>query len=336
QKKGVKITQIGGGNNENLRLLKDNNINVIENFALKKFSFKTTKKLRAFIKGNKFDIVHLFISKDIKIAIPAVYNLPIKVVAYFGSASVHWYDPTAYLGVLNPRINAIICNSQFVYNHMVKQLFGNQKQKAVKIYKGYGEDWFNEVKPFNFEGLNISEKAIKIAIVGRNTKVKGFSYFMEAAAKMYKYKNVHFIVIGRDTDNAAMQLLKKEAKNSENIHLLGHRTDVVSILKSIDIYTQTSLSEGFGRAISEAMSVEKPIVMTNAGGCTELIETNKSGLVVPKKNAEAIANAWKKLIDDEHFRLQMGEHAQQRMFKKFNIKNTINKTQNLYLELVNS
>ena len=49
---------------------------------------------------------------------------------------------------------------------------------------------------------------------------------------------------------------------------------------------QTSLEEGFGRAISEAMSVGKPIVMTDAGGCTELIDEH-SGIIVPKKKSES-------------------------------------------------
>ncbi len=118
--------------------------------------------------------------------------------------------------------------------------------------------------------------------------------------------------------------------------MLGHRKDVLSLLKGMDIYTQTSLSEGLGRAISEAMCFGKPIVMTNAGGCTELIEDGKSGFITKKKNGNSIANALEILIKNSELRTQMGAQAKKRISDHFNIENTINDTFKLYNYFTNN
>ena len=115
---------------------------------------------------------------------------------------------------------------------------------------------------------------------------------------------------------------------------MGKRNDVISILKSIDIYAQTSIDEGFGRAISEAMCLGKPIVMTDAGGCTELIDEN-SGLIVPIKDSKAIGKAITTLINDDSLRKQMGINAKKRIQEVYHIDKTVEDTLKVYKQLLN-
>jgi len=330
--KGVDITYIGNGKEENLKLLQKNNITVIENFFTGSFNLSFIKKLREFILKNEFEIMHLFIAKQLRYSIPSTLNLPIKIVAYFGSSSLHWHDPSAYLTFLSPRVNKIICNSEYVFQHVKKQLI--KKNKAVKIYKGYDKNWFNDVIAFDYTTLGIPKNDLIICTVARNTKVKGIKYFIEASKELSDYKNVHFIIIGGKTNTAKVHKSIKNFSNHKNIHLLGYRKDVISLIKGADIYTQTSLSEGLGRAISEAMCLRKPIVMTDAGGCTELIEDGKSGIIVPIKSPIAIAKAWKELVKSSELRLNMGKAAQQAIKDNFNIQTTIEETYQLYKKLL--
>ena len=64
---------------------------------------------------------------------------------------------------------------------MLKQLFGKNKNKPVKIYKGYNSEWFNSIAPFDFSEVNIPKDAIKVAYVGNHRKVKGTKYFLESS-----------------------------------------------------------------------------------------------------------------------------------------------------------
>ena len=108
---------------------------------------------------------------------------------------------------------------------------------------------------------------------------------------------------------------------------------MISILKSADIYVQTSLEEGFGRAISEAMSVGKPIIMTDAGGCTELIDES-CGIITPTRNPEAVGKAISSLVNNDELRLQMGINAQKRIEKVYHIHDTVEDTMELYKQLL--
>ena len=81
------------------------------------------------------------------------------------------------------------------------------------------------------------------------------------------------------------------------------------------------------------MSVGKPIVMTNAGGCTELID-EQSGIIVPIKNSKAIGEAISKLVNDNSLRLEIGKNAEQRIQTVYHINDTIKDTLNLYKQLL--
>ena len=82
------------------------------------------------------------------------------------------------------------------------------------------------------------------------------------------------------------------------------------------------------------MSVGKPIVMTNAGGCTELIDEN-SGIITPIKDPEAIGKAISSLVNNDELRKKMGENGRKRIENVYHINETVNDTLKLYKRLLN-
>lgn len=333
QKKGVHIQLIGEASKDVKSHLLELEIPYQPLFPKNKIDRNYIQQLKKFVVENKIDIVHFLDGKASRSGLIALKNVKVKIVIYFGSASLHWYDPTSYLTYLNTRVDKIICNSQFVYDHVKKQLFGKNKNKPVKIYKGYNPEWFNSIAPFDFSEVNIPKDAIKVAYVGNHRKVKGTKYFLESSYHLTSTKEIHFIVIGERTNEGNLAEIARKSPIADRIHLLGKRNDVVSILKSTDIYAQTSLSEGFGRAISEAMSVENPVVMTNAGGCTELID-KETGIVVPLRDSKAIGKAISNLAENDSLRQEMGKLAKKRIQNMYHIQKTIEDTFNLYKELL--
>lgn len=303
-------------------------------FPTKSIDKQYTEKFRTLLKEHQIDLVHFVDGKSARNGLPALKGTKIKSVIYFGSASLHWYDPTSYFTYLSPQIDAIVGNSDFVHHHVKTQLFGKSKEKAVRIFKGYNPDWFVDAQPADLTEFGIQKDDLVVCLVGNHRKVKGTKYYLESSYYLETEKNVHYILIGDNTQNGSFQKIKDGSPMKDRIHLLGRRNDVVPILKSCDIYAQTSLEEGFGRAISEAMSVGKPIVMTDAGGCTELIDEN-SGIIVPLKDSKAIGAAISKLLNDDALRNRMGENAQNRINTVYHINETINDTLNLYQRLLN-
>lgn len=332
--KGANVTTIGKFSEEIKAILEKNGIKYIDLFPEKKIDSKFIKKVKEILLEERFDVVQFLqgkLSRNILMAIDK--KNPIKTVSYMGSVSIHWYDPFAYYTYLNPKLDKIICNSNFVFQHVKKQFFGKNKQKPVMIYKGYNSSWFKDVQAFDYTELGISKEAIIVAFVGNHRKVKGTNYFLESASYLKSDKEIHYIVIGENSNRPNLVKIANETPISKNIHFLGFRSDAVSLIKGADIYAQTSITEGLGRAISEAMCVEKPIVMTSAGGCTELIDEN-SGIITPIKDPKKIGESISKLANNDSLRIKMGKNAKQRIDTTLSSEKTVDQYFNLYTSLV--
>lgn len=331
--KGVQMHLVGEVSDEVLEEINRKDIAFTSLFPLKKYDKEYAEKLREFIDQKHIQIVHFLDGKALRSGLISLKHHPVKIVVYFGSVSLHWYDPTSYLTYLNSRIDKIICNSNFVFEHVKRQLKSKYKHKAVRVFKGYNPDWFEHIQPKDLSEFGIPKEAMVITLLGNHRKVKGTEYFINSSHYIQTDKEVHYLVVGNKTDNSQLRSLASKSPLKDNIHLLGKRNDAVSILKSSDIYAQTSLSEGFGRAISEAMSVGKPVVMTDAGGCTELIDA-ESGIVVPIKDANGIGLALSKLINNDEVRVRMGKNARKRIASVYHIDTTVEETLDVYRSLL--
>jgi glycosyltransferase involved in cell wall biosynthesis len=336
KKENVTKTVVTGKFSDEIQTyFKEKNIETIYAYPKSKFDKTYSNKIEQIIQTNKIEIVQFFSGSLSRSILRYVKKRDLKYVTYFGSVSLYWHDISSYFTYLNPKIDSIICNSNYVYNHVKKQLFGKNKQKAVMIYKGYDSLWFKDVTAFDYDKLSIPQESIKVCFVGNHRKVKGTKYFIESSYFLNSTEDIHYFVIGNNTDINEFKEIAKNSPITKKIHFLGLRTDAVSLVKGCDIYVQTSLSEGLGRAISEAMSVEKPIVMTNAGGCTELIDQS-SGIVVPLKDSKSIGKAISKLANNKELRNEMGKNAKKRIDNQLNISINVDETLKLYQSLLNS
>lgn len=334
QNKGINIKVIGFYDTK----VKDffdkkgiNNSNAFPKATIDKHYIHDVKNI---IVNENIDILHVLDGKSLRNCVLAVKKEKVKLITYFGSASLYWHDLSSYLTYLNPRVDKIICNSIYVFDHVKKQLFKKNKNKAIKIYKGYDPNWFESVTPFDYSSMGISKNSMVVTLAGTNTKNKRITDFIKSSKFLSTKKEVHYIIIGKFTENKNLEKFKNESPIKNNIHILGLRTDAVSLIKGSDIYVQTSLSEGFGRAISEAMSVGKPIIMTDAGGCTELIDKS-CGIITPTKNPSAVGSAISSLVNNDKLRIEMGSNAKKRMKKVYHINDTAEDTFQLYKQLLN-
>ena len=315
-------------------IFKTNNITTYNLFPKKKIDTDFAKKIEAIIDTNNIEIVQFFSGKASRSILFRKKKEGIKYVTFMGSISLHWYDPTSYLTFLSPKIDKIICVSNFVETHVKNQLFGKNKDKTAQIYEGYSTDWFTDLPSINYETYNIPKEATVVCFVGNHRKVKGTKYFVESSYYLNSTKNIHYVLIGNRTDADEFKKIAENSPIKDNIHFLGVKKNAVPYIKGCDIYVQTSLSEGLCRAICEALSVKKPVIMTNAGGCTELVDKN-SGIIVPLKSPKNIGNAISKLSEDKDLQNKLGDNGNLRIKNLFNIEKTADGFNDLYINILN-
>jgi len=183
--------------------------------------------------------------------------------------------------------------------------------------------------------LNIPEDAFVIGITARFHPVKNHVGFLKAARILLKtHPDVHFIMVGTNVDknNTALTDIANSSGLQKNVHMLGNRQDIPDVVNSYDVAALTSLGEAFPLTLGEAMASAIPCVATDVGDNKFIIED--TGRIVPTKDNQALANAWKELVEmDKQSFKELGEAALNRTLKNFTLKKQVQKHENLYISL---
>jgi len=145
--------------------------------------------------------------------------------------------------------------------------------------------------------LGVPADGILIGAVGNLNRFKGYTYFLQAAAKIReRVDRVRFLIVGRrlDTDVAYSEHLLQQTAAlglQENVIFAGFRDDVPRVLAALDVFVLSSVLESCPLALLEAMAMKTPVVATDVGAVSEMVEHGRTGFVVPPADAEALAEA---------------------------------------------
>ena len=186
------------------------------------------------------------------------------------------------------------------------------------------------------EELGLNKDATLIGLVARYHPMKDHINFLKALALIIRgYPNVHAILIGDDINETNKELMKSisELNISKNVHLLGRRDDIPRLTASFDISSSSSsYGEAFPNVIGEAMACGVPCVVTDVGDSARII--GNTGIVVPPKNPEALANGLRKMIKiGEKERKRLGILARKRIIENYSIEKIVKQYERLYEEI---
>jgi glycosyltransferase involved in cell wall biosynthesis len=278
--------------------------------------------------------MHFTYSKAITNGLLAARGFNIITVGYIGALSVHWYDPFAYFSFLNRRIDKLICLSDGVEEHLLKQAPDRLTNKTLRIYKGYDPAWLKDVIPADRKKTGIPENAFVVCCVANVRKIKGVEYLVRSADYLPENLPVWFLLVGKGSDSGKMKKIIGKTKYFDKFITIGYSKDPLSYTSLCDIYIQPSISEGLGRSVIEAMCLSKPVIVTNRGGAKELVKEGINGYVVRVKSAPAIAVTIMKCYENRETLSSIGEKARERILNDFNPQTTIDMTYNLYKDLL--
>ena len=172
--------------------------------------------------------------------------------------------------------------------------------------------------------------------VAKLREEKGTRYLIESAAKVLGiFPKTNLLIAG---DGPLLEELKKLSEKlgiSDRVLFAGFRNDIPVILSIIDIFVIPSITEGSPLALLEAMAMGKPIVATNVGGIVEILRDGETGLLVPSKDPEAIAEKIVHLLRNEAESRKLGLRAREEG-KKYDIRSHVQKLAVHYDELISS
>jgi len=213
-------------------------------------------------------------------------------------------------------------------------------EKVITVPLGLELDRFLSIDgpSGNLRGeLGLSEGDILIGNVQRLVPTKGHRYLFKSIQLLKEIRpEVRFVIAGDGEMRGELEQLAENLGLKENIYFLGFRKDVDNVYADSDAIVFPSLTEGSPIAIIEALASARPVVATDVGGISELIDEGKCGFVVPAKDPRALTEALLKLIRDEGLRKSFGENARSKVYPHLSHTRLVKDMEKIYLELVNS
>lgn len=331
QQAGVQVTIMTYGDAEYATKFRQVGIRVIDFHPQKKFSREAVRRIRQELITGGYHILHLFNSKAIVNGIRAARNLPVKVVLYRGyTGNIHWYDPTAYLKYLHPRVDKITCLAKSIEEDLQAQLFFD-KRKTITINKGHSLDWYADVQPVSREEIAASPEDFVITCAANARRMKGIRYLIQATYHLPENLPIHLFLVGNNMDTTDLQKLTEKSPNRDRIHVLGFRKDSLRIVAASDVFVLPSIKgEATTKAVMEAMSLGVPVIATSIAGNRELAIHRQSAYVIPPRDPKAIAGAILELYHHPALRHELGQKGRQHVATNFTIQKTIAETKALY------
>jgi glycosyltransferase involved in cell wall biosynthesis len=160
---------------------------------------------------------------------------------------------------------------------------------------------------------------------------KGQKYLVAAAARVVReLPDTRFLIIGEGDLKDSLERQIRELGLDRHVLLTGFRPDVLGLMKSFDLFVMSSVTEGLGSAMLEAMAATRAVVGTRAGGIPEAVAHDVTGLLVPTHDERALAEAIVQLLGDPERRQRFGEAGRARIIEEFSVDRMVQRTVEAY------
>ena len=228
------------------------------------------------------------------------------------------------------QVDCFIAASEAIRQMLVAD--GIPTSRTVTIHEGIDVEHVAAAERVNVhETFWLPHHAPIVGNVAALVPHKGQRYLVEAAhLVVQEVPDARFVILGEGELREHLERQVKEYHLEKHVLLPGFRTDVLGCIKGFDLFVMSSVTEGLGTSLLDAMGCAKPIVATDAGGIPEVVEHGVTGTVVPARDARAMATAIVELLRDETRRQKMGQAGLARVKAGFTVERMVAATAKVY------
>ena len=298
-----------------------------------KFVWKVITKLRECVKKYQIDLVYSPGSSGLSNALFATIGTKARNIGYRGTqAKVKRGDFTYYLGILNPRVSHIICETEDISDYLSDGYV--RPDRLSVILKPYDVEWVKEACLCPKQVEEIPEGAVTCVYIGSCKKrpFKGLTCLLQAFHQI-EDKNVHLLFIG-DYDQSDWELAKK-GPSSGRIHFMGQQYDAVNYLPNRDIFILPSIRDASPRVVREAMACGLPCIVSDIPGARDLVVNGETGILFPAGDSESLALAINYLLAHKEERVLMGKAGKDRVETSFRVDDYVRNFEKLFQDVYN-
>jgi glycosyltransferase involved in cell wall biosynthesis len=195
----------------------------------------------------------------------------------------------------------------------------------------------NVFKPIDVKKI-VAENTIVIGTIKSLAPIYGIDILIRAFKKVVDAKpeiKLKLLIVGGGVGEQEYKGLVKQLNIQEHVVFTGkvEYNKVVEYHNMIDIFVNVSRNESFGVSVLEASACKKPVIVSNVGGLPEVVDPEKTGIIVPPVDIEATANALIRLVENETLRNEMGQNGRDKVNKEYNWDRNIEQMIDVYKQL---
>jgi L-malate glycosyltransferase len=296
-------------------------------------------RLAFFLRKNNFQIVHTHDLYANLLGIPAamIARTPVIISSRRDLGHLKWYQGgrRVWLRRLQNFSAIVLANAEAIRESLVAE-DGFAPEKIRVIYNGIDLGRFTTQSRDRNWLIPGTEREKWIVLVGNmHSDVKGHPWLIEAAVAIVReFPQVRFLLVGDGAQRANYE--QQAAERRLNFSFLGRREDVPRILACCDIAVLPSKAEGLPNAVLEYLAAGLPTVASRVGGNGEIVQDGVTGLLVPPEDSAALAEALLRFLRDPGTATAIGARAREFVSANFSFQRMIEKTDQLYSELLHS
>jgi L-malate glycosyltransferase len=228
------------------------------------------------------------------------------------------------------QVDCFIAASEAIRHMLVAD--GVEPDHTVTVHEGIDVDHVRAAPPVDVHAvLWLPHQAPVVGNVAALVPHKGQRHLIEAARLVIQQMpDVRFVILGEGELRDALERQVREYHLEKHVLLPGFRADVLGCMKHFDLFVMSSVTEGLGTALLDAMACSRPIVATRTGGIPEVVEDGVTGTLVPPRDHPAMAQAILRLLKDAETRRQMGEAGLARVSARFTVERMVAETAAVY------
>ena len=178
---------------------------------------------------------------------------------------------------------------------------------------------------------NLENNHILLGSVGRLSDQKDPITMIEAFGIISKpFPNAHLALVGDGELKGKILEKIHQLKLDGKVHLTGNKNNPWSVYHSMDLFIMSSIYEGLGRSITEALSCGVPVVCTDVEGVPEIVRDNITGILVPPKDANKLADGIIRTLNDMETAKKMAEEGRRFVKDNFDVNKMVTDIDSLY------
>lgn len=229
----------------------------------------------------------------------------------------------------------VIANSEATARALRRNAPWLPEERITVIYNGVDPAPFACAARRLRQEYRLPAHAKVIGFVGQLDERKGIYYLLQAFEQVYRrHPEAVLLVVGEGPLREWVVTTAAARGLASAVILTGFRDEVPAVMRSIDLLVLPSLWEGFGIVLIEAMAAGKPVVTTAVSSMPEIVLHNRTGLLVPPGNVEALAEAMCALLEEPARARRMGRAGRARVEERFADRRMLRELEKLFLRWI--